>query len=194
MKKVDKLGGIMNAVIENIKSRRSTRNFTEQSVEQNKLDAIIEAGLWAPSAVNKQSWHFTVIQNRDFMNRINKATKEASSKSDIENVRNIASNDKLDIFYGAPSVIIVSSTKDAMLPIMDISAASQNMLLAAESLELGTCWIGLVSMLFNLMPEHEIIKEFNLPEGVKPSHAIVVGYKGHNGNAPERREGTVQYL
>ncbi len=81
-----------------------------------------------------------------------------------------------------------------MTPVMDVSAATQNMLLAAESMELGTCWNGMISMLFNLMPDHEVIEELKLPQGAKPSHAILIGYKGHEGSAAERKEGVVQFI
>ncbi|UUV17491.1 nitroreductase [Fusobacteria bacterium ZRK30] len=182
----------MNKVIENIKSRRTTRKFTDTPVEREKLEIIIEAGMWAPSGNNKQSWHFTVVQDEQLLKRLNMASKENASKSEDEYIRNAAKN-MPDVFYGAKTVIVVSASEDAHTPIEDISAATQNMLLAAESMGVGTCWNGM-RFLFNFMPEHDVIKDLQLPEGVKPFHAVVVGYKGIEGKAPKRKEGVVQFL
>ncbi|MDA3845843.1 MAG: nitroreductase family protein, partial [Vallitaleaceae bacterium] len=57
----------MNQVIETIKNRRSTRKFKPEQLEKEQLEAIIEAGLFAPSAHNEQSWYFTVIQNKELI-------------------------------------------------------------------------------------------------------------------------------
>ncbi len=88
----------MNTIIKNIKRRRTTRKFEETPVEREKLETIIDAGLWAPSGGNKQPWHFTVIQDKALMTRLNVATKEAAMKSDVDYVKNLAKNEKLDIF------------------------------------------------------------------------------------------------
>lgn len=184
----------MNKIIETIKNRRSTRKFTKEVVDRNSLESIIEAGTWAPSGVNKQSWHFTVVQDQNLLKQLNIASKEAALSSQFDYIRNLGSKDDYDSFYGAGTVIIVSSTQDSLSPIMDISAATQNMLLAAESLGFGTCWVGMISVLFQNMPNHNIIKSLNLPEGVTPSHAIIIGYKDATSSPTTRRENVVQYL
>lgn len=183
----------MNKIIENIKSRRTTRKFTDKPVEIEKLEMILEAGMWAPSGNNMQSWHFTVVQDEQLLKRLNKASLENASKSEDENIRNMVKNKDIDLFYGAKTVIVVSASEDALSPVEDISAATQNMLLAAESMDLGTCWNGM-KFLFNYLPEHDVINELQVPEGYKPYHAVAVGYKGFEGKAPKRKDGVVRFL
>ena len=139
-----------NSIIQTIIKRRSTRAFKEEQLKKEEIDLIINAGLYAPSAHNQQSWHFTVIQNRNLLTKISDAAKEEAEKSSDELIKKIASNKKYDIFYGAPSIIIVSGNKESLLPEIDCAAATQNILIAAESINVGTCWNGLIKFLFNL--------------------------------------------
>lgn len=183
----------MNRVMEVIKSRRSTRKFTDQPVEREKIDMILEAGTWAPSANNMQSWHFTVVQDGQLIKKMSDVSKENALTSKVEAERKMASNKDLDLFYGAKTVIVVSASEESEDAITDISAATQNMLLAAESLGLGSCWNGM-KYLFNYLPEHEVLKELQLPEGVKPYYSVPIGYKAFEGKAPKRKEGNIQYL
>lgn len=113
-----------------------------------------------------------------------------------EMVKKMANNEKFNIFYSAPTIIVVSGKTDNMMPEVDCAAATQNMLLAAESLDIGACWNGIVSMLFN---NAEAVKKYEsklqIPEGFKPYYAIALGYKEvRMTNAPARRENTVQYI
>ena len=68
---------IDNLVLDTIRKRRSVRRFRDLQIPDETLRAIVEAGDWAPSACNDQSWHFTLIQDRQLMDRISVASKEA---------------------------------------------------------------------------------------------------------------------
>ena len=67
----------MNDFINMIKSRRSIRSYLPEQIEEEELQAILEAGSWAPSAHNTQPWHFTVIQNEEFINYISNYSKRS---------------------------------------------------------------------------------------------------------------------
>lgn len=185
----------MNETLKNIRNRRSTRNFLPQQLKDEELQMIIDAGIYAPSATNKQPWHFTVIQNKDMIDRLNAAFKQIAKKSDNEYVKKFADNEKFHVFYNAPTVILVSGDENNKYSPVDCAAATENILIAAESLEIGSCWIGLIAYLLNSEDGKEFVKELNIPEGFKQIHAVALGYKKNKStNAPRRKENTVNYI
>ncbi len=74
----------MNEVLNVIKNRRSVRNFKPEQISQESLELILEAGIYAPTAHNDQPWHFTVIQNEDFLRYINEKTRGAMAGSWVQ--------------------------------------------------------------------------------------------------------------
>lgn len=183
----------MRDVLEVIKSRRSVRNFKPDQIDQETLDKIIEAGIYAPSACNDQSWHFTVIQNPELLEHINNIVGQDMLKSNDEWIRKMASNPNFRVTYNAPTLIIVSNKKDGIGWQANCSAAIQNMLLAAESLEVGSVWLGLVRFLF-ARPEE--VEKLGIPEGYEPYYGISFGYKSNNKHipAPRRKANVVKYI
>lgn len=185
----------MNEIIKVIKERRTTRKFKLDQIKEEELQAIIEAGLYAPSAHNKQSWNFTVIQNSELIEELNIEAKKAAKNFKDEIIQKMANNEKFNIFYGAPTIIVVSGDKNGMMPEVDCAAATENMLIAAESLDIGACWNGMVSLLFNSEKGEEYKKKLNIPEGYNPYYVVLLGYKDVRvKNAPARKENSVQYI
>lgn len=181
-----------NPVIAAIKSRRSIRKYLPGRIKDEELAAILEAGAYAPSAHNEQSWHFTVIRDAELLDRISAKSKELMAEQPADWVRTMGRNELFHVFYHAPCVVVVSMRRDAMSPLVDCSAAIQNMLLAAESLDIGSCWIGLARYWFSLKEE---LPRLNLPEGYEPCYAVTLGYKGQRpSKALPRREGLVNYI
>jgi len=113
-------------VLEAIKDRRSIRKYLTTEVEPEKIDTILEAGRWAPSASNKQPWHFIVIRNSETRKKL----------ADVHPYGRFMTE--------SPVVIVVlgNSEKHPRYHLADPHNAVQNMLLAAYSLGLGTCWMG----------------------------------------------------
>lgn len=184
----------MNQMIETIKHRRSVRQFTEEKLDQTQLEAIIEAGLYAPSAHNQQPWHFTVITNETLLNDMNTLAKEMARASENEFLNRIGNNPDFHVFYKAPALIVVSGDESAMSPRVDTAAAAQNMLLAAESLGLGGCWIGMLRLCVGPGGE-AIVKAFDLPENYAPYFALAIGHKAHEGqHASSRKPNKVNYI
>ncbi len=162
-----------NEVLKAIRNRRSTRKYKDQQISEEELQTILEAGIQAPSANNSQSWHFTVIQDREMISSISDKSKEVMLQSENEAIVNIGKN-PINIFYNAPTVIIVSGKEEVSSSLVDCSAAIENMLLAAESLGLGAVWVGLVRFFFTLSDE---VKKLNVPNGYKPFYAVAIGNK-----------------
>lgn len=184
----------MNTVLETIKTRRSVRQFKDTKVDDAQLEAILEAGLFAPSAHNQQPWHFTLITNDNMLNDMNVLAKETARASEIEFLQKIGNNPDFHVFYKAPALIVVSGDESAMNPKADTAAAAQNMLLAAESLGLGACWIGMLRLCVGKGGEG-FVEAFELPEGYTPFFAIAIGHKAHAGqHAPSRKPNKVNYI
>ena len=185
----------MNETIETILNRRSVRVYSDEQIKSEDFELILKAGLYSPSACNSQPWHFTVVQNKDILNTLNLETKIELLNCDNEYFQNFARNERYDIFYNAPAVIVISGEKAALVPQTDCAAATENMILAAESLGIGTCWIGLVTYLFRGEKATEYYQMLNIPEGYEPYYAITLGYKKIANPKPQpRRENTVNYI
>ena len=185
----------MNEVIQNILDRRSVRVYSDEQIKQDDLDLILQSGLYSPSACNIQPWHFTVVQNKELIKELSVESKKEFADSDNEMFRKMANNESYDIFYNAPTIIIVSGDKGNYTSETDCAAASENMILAAESLGIGTCWIGLVAFLFRSKKANEYIKKLQIPENYEPYYAITFGYKKYPNPKPQpRRENTVNYI
>lgn len=186
---------IINETLKSIKQRRSNRSFTDEQIKDEELQAVVEAGLYAPNAGN-QAWHFTVIQNRELLDRLNLAAKEAARQMDMEHLRMLGNDENFNCLYGAPALIIVSGNGQIPIPLdADCAAANQNMLLAAESIGLGSCWIFFVTLAFYSPQGPELRKELKIPEGYKPYYAAVFGYKKDTAaNVTDRKPNLVTFI
>ncbi|TDT60960.1 nitroreductase family protein [Fonticella tunisiensis] len=190
----------MNQIIETIKSRRSIRRYLPEQIKDEELNLILEAAIYAPSGHNDQPWHFTVIQNKELIDYISQRTKELMVNASTDWIAKMGSSEKYHLLHNAPTVIIVSGVSNPnpelpYSPIADCSAAIQNMLLAAHSIGIASCWIGLTSFLFE---REEEVKRLNLniPEGYTPLFAVTLGYSSlsKNPTALERKSSVINYI
>ena len=182
----------MNEVLETIKSRRSIRKYRDEQIKNEEIAMILESAIYAPTGHNDQPWHFTVIQNKELIDEMSVKSKKMMAESPVEWMANMGKAEHLHLFYNAPTVVVVSGKKGAVSPFADCCAAIQNMLVTAESLDIGSCWIGLVKFFFE-NPEN--VAKFNLPEDYEPYYAVCLGYKGSSNNvAPERKRDVVNYI
>ena len=152
-----------------IYTRRSIRRYSEKKIVKEMVDKILRAAMYAPSAVNKQPWHFIVFEDKETFKSIIEVHKSASMLLEAQKAILICYDEKLqhDEGYG----------------IIDCSAATQNMLLAAHTLGLGACWIGICPRK-NRMDALKSI--FKLPASVIPFAVISLGYPAESKSAGER--------
>ncbi len=123
-----------NVVIETIMARRSVRKYKPQPVEREKLEKIVQCGINAPSAMNNQPWEVRVVTSQDYINGITEAYKKANPKvAEDSGFKNM--------FHNAPAVIFIASPKNGSGQ-LDCGLLGENMILAAQSLGLGTCCLG----------------------------------------------------
>lgn len=107
----------MNPVLQNILDRHSCRSFTEQPVEQEKLQDLLTAAVWAPSGRNEQSWHFTLLANTEKIQALAAAVREADNRPAGYN------------FFAPAAFLIVSGERDNRNSFLDAGAAMENVLL-----------------------------------------------------------------
>ena len=160
---------------EAILSRRSVRKFTDKEVEAEKVEMLIEAADAAPSACNKRPVNFYVIRNKEILSALSASGRFTAMAS--------------------PLAIVVAGDTSRTLPrswgeywIHDAAAATENILIMANALGLGSCWCGI-----HLQPEvmKKVQELLGLPEGIVPFSLIRIGYPAenpppHEGYAPER--------
>jgi nitroreductase len=186
---------IVNETLKTIKQRRSIRSFRDEQIKDEELQAVLEAGMYAPNAGN-QAWHFTVVQNRDLLRRLNTTAKEAAKHMNMEQLKALGEDEKFDCLYGAPTLVIISGDEKAPMPLeADCAAATENMLLAAESLGLGSCWIFFVLMALYPPQGAELRKELKIPEGYRPYYSAIFGYRKDTApDAAERKPNLITYI
>lgn len=185
----------MNTTIENILNRRSTRVFGENKISEENLKEIITAGLYAPSGHNHQPWHFSVINNKEILDKLSIEAKEVAKNLDDEFMSGLGNNEKYHAFYNAQTAILISYDSKYPTSLMDSSLAAQNMMIAAESLDVASCWLQFATLAFEGEKGEVLKKELKIPEGFIPMSFIVFGEKKlKTTKAPERREGTVSYI
>jgi nitroreductase len=170
---------LSNAVLDNIYGRRSVRNYSDKEVPDEIIKEIIRAGTYAPTAMNQQPWRFVVVKNKKLIEEYDERAKKlfvAAFKDTMipamaAYVRNL-SKPEIRLFYGAPVLILVFATPDVVND-HDCALAAENMMLAAQSLGIGSCWIGLA---LHLGWDAEFLKELGVPEGHKLVAPIIFGY------------------
>lgn len=186
---------MMNETVSIIMGRRSIRAYKQDQIKEDELQTILNAGMYAPSAMNQQSWHFTAVQSKDMIHRINEECKNIFLNSGNKQFEERAKSPNFDLFYNAPTLIIVSGKKDNIAPEIDCAIALQNMFLAAESISIGSCWIHGVTALENTEGGKNLIKDLGLPEDYKIVGSGVFGYKAAGSPDPApRKEHTVNII
>lgn len=185
----------MNETITTILSRRSIRSFLPRQISETELSDIIGCGLRAPSALNSQGWHFTVIQNSGLISTLNSDLRELLPPQSRETaIARNSGNPDFSVFHNAPTIIIISGQKDNNWTSYNCGFATENICLAAHSLGIGSCIIGLCGLLFSSVKADEYIKMLRIPEGLNPLYAISLGYPNCTNNAPELIPEKVNYI
>ena len=121
----------MNAVLENILTRRSYRAFTEQKIAKEDLELIAKAGQYAPSAMNRQTFQITVITNEEIIKKLYTAIPKYMDGIDASKYN----------FYGSKHLMLVSDLASSEIGQMDCACVAENIFLAANSLGIGSVWV-----------------------------------------------------
>lgn len=177
-----------NEVINNIMARRSVRKYLDKPVEHNKLEAIAKAGINAPSARNWQYWAVRIIEDYKLIAEVSEVYKQANPEavSREPGFKNM--------FRGAPNLICVCAPKDGGFD-LDAGLMGENMMLAAQSLGLGTCiQTGPVRWLLTNDKAKFFLERLDIPEGYKLLYVIAVGYPDEKPDAKPRDASKVKFI
>lgn len=168
------------AVLDNIATRTSIRDYEARPVEKEKIEKMLRAAMAAPTAMNKQPWHFVVVDQRNVLDAL------------------AGTNPYAKMLKKAPLAIVVCGNTDKMIEgggrdfwIQDASAATENLLLAAHAMGLGAVWTG-------AYPSEErcisISKVLSLSDNLVPLNMIVVGYPAEQPQPKQKfKEENVSY-
>jgi nitroreductase len=185
----------MNETIKVIKDRRSIRKYKAKQITDSEVQKVLDCAIYAPNARNQQMWHFTVIQNKDMLNRMVDIIRENIMNSGIEFLIERASAPDYNTFYKAPTVILVTGDGKAPFVQFDCGAAAQNIALAAKSLNIGSCVMTSSAFLFASEKGNKLKKELGIPEGYNHMCAVALGYQdGENPEAPPRNKDVINYI
>ena len=159
---------------EDLLTRRSVRKYSDRPVEDEKLDKVLTAGLYAPTGMNNQLPVLVAVRDkatRDRLSRMNAAVMGASG----------------DPFYGAPCVIVVLSDPERMTWVEDGSLVLGNLMNAAHSLGLGSCWIHRAKECFDTPEGKELLRAWGVPENYRGVGNCVLGYAAEEPEAKPRK-------
>lgn len=163
---------------EDLLTRRSVRKYTDRPVEDEKLDKVLTAGLYAPTGMNNQAPVMVAVRDketRDKLSRMNAAVMGASG----------------DPFYGAPCVIVVLSDPERMTWVEDGSLVLGNLMNAAHSLGLGSCWIHRAKECFDTPEGKALLRAWGVPENYRGVGNCILGYAAEEPEAKPRKSGRI---
>ncbi len=156
-------------ILDVIINRRSIRRYTGEPVSSETLNELLRAGMYAPSAVNKQPWHFIVVQKKEILLNMSKVHPYASM-----------------LPSAAAAIVVCGDENLANTPAywpVDCAAATQNILLAAHGLGLGGVWLGVYPRSERISALEKLIE---LPPHIHPFSIVSLGYPAEKRTVPER--------
>jgi nitroreductase len=162
----------MNATINDMITRRSVKKYLDKEVPHELLEEIVKAGTYAPSGMNRQPSVILAVTNKALISRLSRMNAE------------VLGTDK-DPFYGAPAVLVVLVDKSVNTRIYDGSLVMENLMLAAHSLGLGSCWIHRAKEMFESEEGKSILKELGLSEAYEGVGNCIVGYAAPDAVKPQ---------
>ena len=170
----------MKSTLEDLKTRRAVRSYNDRPVTREELDAVLEAGLWAPTARGEQRACIVAVLNkaeRDTLSRLNAGVMGMD----------------VDPFYGAPVVLVVFGDGTWPMAVKDGSLVMGNLMNAAHAVGLGSCWIDRAEPVFETEEGRALKKKWGVPEGYVGVGHCILGHTDEQPAPKPRKEGRVIY-
>ncbi len=153
----------MNETIKTLLERRSIRRFKPEQIREAELNDILEAGMFAPSGANQQSALFVVVQDKETLRKLSAMNAAVLGKN-------------IDPYYGAPTVVLVFADRNKITPVEDASLALGNMLNAAASLGIGSCWVHRAKQMFETGDGKDLMRKWGVTENFTGVGSCILGY------------------
>lgn len=173
----------MRSTIDDLISRRSIRKYAPRQITQGELDTVLLAGIYAPTALNKQPPLMVAVQDkatRDTLSRLNGSVFPMDTPGDP--------------FYGAPTVIVVFADGTFRNGVKDASLVMGNLLNAAHAIGLGSCWIDRAYEVFQTPEEKALMKAWGVDEKYVGVGNCILGYPGQTVAPPPRKADYVRKI
>ena len=183
---------IDNELTRIIRERRSIRKYRSEQITEEQLQTLLECGFLAPSGGNSQNWHVTVVQSEDFIARLSAANREQvlADKELPQAIKDRFTQAGYSVAFGAPTVLFISAKGS------DVNACflAEHIVLTAESLGLGTCYIGGIMGFLKGESGKGFVEELDIPEGYELLYGITVGTPDEGPDPKPRDYTKVNYL
>lgn len=163
---------------EKLLERRSVRKYKPEQISEELLDAVLQAGLYAPTAKNNQKPVMVAVRDKETRDLLSKINAEIM---DVE----------MDPFYGAPCVIVVLADPAFPTWIDDGSLVMGNLLNAAHAIGLGSCWINRAREFFDMEEGKALLKKWGIPETYRGVGNCILGYAEETPEPKARVEGRI---
>ena len=177
----------VNPVLSTIMARRSIRKYLDKPVEHEKLEVIARAGINAPSGMNRQPWIVRVVEDQKLIANVNEVYKKANPEQ-VKRDKNFK-----NMFRNAPNLICVCTPTNG--GDLDAGLLGENMMLAAQSMDLGTCCLGGPVRWLNTNADAKFfLDRLDIPEGYKLNYILAIGYPDEQPEAKPRDASKVKYI
>ena len=153
-----------NTVIEALKNRRSIRRYKAEQITEQELSAVLEAGIYAPTAKNLQSPLMVVVQDKENIAKLSRMNAAVMGKPDA------------DPFYGAPTVVIVLADSGNPNGVADASLVMGNLMNAAYGIGLGSCWINRAREVFETEEGRALLRSWGVDDKYAGVGNCILGY------------------
>lgn len=192
-----------NEILRVMKARRSIRKYKPEQVAEEQLSLILEAGRFAPSGSNSQTTHLIVIQNPETLRELKALVESEFAKMEAKPgmyksfsaAISRAKQGNFDFFYSAPTLVVTANKKDYGNAMADCSVALENMMLAAASLGVGSCWINQLRWLCENEALVAYLNRLGLAEDEIICGSVALGYSDQAElPAPARRGNPITFV
>ena len=173
----------MNEVIKNIKERRSIREYEDKMIPKEIIEKIVEAGSYAPSGMNAQPAIILAITNKEVRDKLARLNSKIMGRDET-----------YDPFYGAPVVLVVLAEKKSPTYIYDGSVVMENLMLAAKSFDIASCWIHRAKEEFETVEGKEILNSLGIQGDYEGIGHCILGYSKTEAKPKPRKEKFVYYI
>ena len=179
--------GISTPVISSIRARRSIRAYKSTPVGRDTMQVILECGINAPNAMNSQNWEVRVLDNADEIAAITRVFA-------AENPEMAGKPGFVNMFRNAPTVAFIANRTDGGMSQIDCGLLGENMILAAESLGIGSCCLGGPVRFLKTSSGEDFLKKLDFSEGYELLYAIAFGYPDETPSAKPRDPSKARFI
>lgn len=175
---------LMNPVMQAILTRRSVRKFTQQPIPKEILEMILQAGYYAPTGHNMQTWRFTVLQDQEKIQNLKRIVGAVAKEKKVH-------------FYGfeqPPCLILISNDIRNINGCQDASCAAENIFLAAHSYGLGSVWLNALMTLCEEPPIRALLNSYGIPSNHRVWSMAALGYPAAEGTLLAKKKDVVFYV